>query len=60
MIYYPLPVHAQPAYAYLGYRTGQFPVAEELCGAVLSLPLHPLLTGEQVDYVAEIVGQWAV
>ena len=51
MIYYPLPVHAQEAYAYLGYRSGQFPVAERLCGAVLSLPIHPLLTVEQQDYI---------
>ena len=51
MIYYPLPVHAQPAYAYLGYRLGQFPVAEQLCRAVLSLPIHPLLTSEQQDYI---------
>ena len=56
MIYYPLPVHAQPAYAYLGYRAGQFPVAEQLCEAVLSLPIHPLLTAEQVDYIAGRVG----
>ena len=55
MVYYPLPVHAQPAYAYLGYRAGQFPVAERLCGAVLSLPIHPLLTVEQVDYVTDAV-----
>ena len=51
MIYYPLPVHAQPAYAYLGYQTGQFPVAEQLCRAVLSLPIHPLLTMEQQQYI---------
>jgi dTDP-4-amino-4,6-dideoxygalactose transaminase len=51
MIYYPLPVHAQPAYAYLDYQAGQFPVAEQLCGAVLSLPIHPLLTGEQQEYI---------
>ena len=51
MIYYPLPVHAQPAYAYLDYRAGQFPVAEQLCGAVLSLPIHPLLSEEQQAYV---------
>lgn len=50
-IYYPLPVHQQPAYAYLGYAVGQFPVAERLCQQVLSLPLHPGLTKEQVDYV---------
>ncbi|WP_230687520.1 DegT/DnrJ/EryC1/StrS family aminotransferase [Hymenobacter ruricola] len=58
MIYYPLPVHAQPAYQYLGYRAGQFPVAERLCGAVLSLPIHPLLMAEQQDYVVEIVQQF--
>ena len=51
MIYYPLPVHAQPAYAYLGYQGGQFPVAERLCGAVLSLPIHPLLAAEQQEYI---------
>ena len=56
MIYYPLPVHAQPAYAYLGYRAGQFPVAERLCGAALSLPIHPLLTEEQAIYISHSVG----
>ncbi|GAB2873278.1 DegT/DnrJ/EryC1/StrS family aminotransferase [Hymenobacter ruber] len=56
MIYYPLPVHAQPAYAYLGYQAGQFPVAERLCGAVLSLPIHPLLAVEQQEYVIGRVG----
>jgi UDP-2-acetamido-2-deoxy-ribo-hexuluronate aminotransferase len=54
-VYYPLPVHAQPAYAYLGYQAGDFPVAERLCGQVLSLPIHPGLTAEQVDYVAGAV-----
>ncbi|MGY3087577.1 UDP-2-acetamido-2-deoxy-ribo-hexuluronate aminotransferase [Hymenobacter sp. UYAg731] len=58
MIYYPLPVHAQPAYAYLGYRAGQFPVAERLSGAVLSLPIHPLLTGEQQEYIIGRVGSF--
>ncbi|RZK22001.1 MAG: DegT/DnrJ/EryC1/StrS family aminotransferase, partial [Hymenobacter sp.] len=44
-VYYPLPVHQQPAYGYLGYQPGQFPVAERLCQQVLSLPVHPGLTG---------------
>jgi dTDP-4-amino-4,6-dideoxygalactose transaminase len=51
-IYYPLPVHQQPAYAYLDYRAGQFPVAEQLCRQVLSLPVHPGLTVEQQEYIA--------
>ena len=55
MIYYPLPVHAQPAYAYLGYHAGQLPVAERLCESVLSLPIHPLLTKEQVAYIIECI-----
>ena len=54
-VYYPLPVHAQAAYAYLGYAAGDFPVAERLCGQVLSLPIHPGLTGEQVDFVVSEV-----
>ena len=54
-IYYPLPNHLQPAYHYLGYQTGQFPVAERLCRTVLSLPIHPMLTSEQVAYVSEAV-----
>ena len=55
MIYYPLPVHEQAAYAYLDYRAGDFPVAERLCKSVLSLPMHPLLTAEQVAFVGEVV-----
>ena len=57
MVYYPLPVHQQPAYVYLGYQAGQFPVAERLCETVLSLPMHPLLTAEQVDYIGESIKQ---
>jgi UDP-2-acetamido-2-deoxy-ribo-hexuluronate aminotransferase len=57
MIYYPLPVHLQPAYAYLGYQPGQFSVAEQLCRSVLSLPIHPLLTVEQQEYIIEVILQ---
>ncbi len=55
VVYYPLPVHLQPAYHYLGYRTGQFPVAEHLCQTVLSLPIHPTLVPEQVAYITDAV-----
>ena len=57
-VYYPLPVHQQPAYAYLGYQTGDFPVAERLCQQVLSLPVHPGLTGAQVEFVANSLINW--
>ncbi|MCR5889629.1 DegT/DnrJ/EryC1/StrS family aminotransferase [Hymenobacter sp. J193] len=54
-VYYPLPVHQQPAYQYLGYRAGQFPVAERLCRTVLSLPIHPTLTEQEQVYIGEVL-----
>ena len=50
-IHYPLPLHLQPAYAFLGGRRGDFPVAEEACETVLSLPLYPRMSDEQVEAV---------
>jgi dTDP-4-amino-4,6-dideoxygalactose transaminase len=55
VVYYPVPVHLQPAYAYLGYSTRQFPVAEQLCHTVLSLPIHPLLSEAQVHYITSTI-----
>ena len=52
-IHYPIPLHLQPAYRYLGYQPGDFPVAEEAAKNVLSLPIFPEMTDEMVDYVAE-------
>lgn len=59
-IHYPLPVHLQPAYAYLGLGRGAYPVAETCADSVLSLPMYPEMTREQLATVAnaliEIVG----
>jgi dTDP-4-amino-4,6-dideoxygalactose transaminase len=51
MVYYPMPLHLQEAYHYLGYKKGDFPVAEELSQLVLSLPMHTELTNEQLESI---------
>jgi dTDP-4-amino-4,6-dideoxygalactose transaminase len=56
-IHYPIPVHLQPAYADLGYKAGDFPIAEKLAGEVLSLPLYPELTDQQIGEVVAAVQQ---
>ena len=56
-IHYPIPVHLQPAYAGLGYKPGDFPVAEKLAQEVLSLPLYPELTPAQIEEVVAAVQQ---
>ena len=54
-IYYPLPLHLQPSLRSLGYKKGDFPVAEEAANSVLSLPFYPEMTEKEVDYVIEKV-----
>ena len=54
-IHYPIPLHLQPAYSHLGYKQGDFPVAEALADRILSLPLYPELTDAQVQEVVEAV-----
>jgi len=51
MVYYPGPLHVQEAYKYLGYKENDFPVTTLLCKEVLSLPMHPDMEQEQIDYI---------
>ncbi|HAB36258.1 MAG TPA: transcriptional regulator [Cryomorphaceae bacterium] len=55
MIYYPWPLHEQPAFASDRYPKGAFPVAEQLCQEVLSLPMHTELTQEIQDYIIHTI-----
>jgi dTDP-4-amino-4,6-dideoxygalactose transaminase len=51
-IHYPLPLHLQPAFKYLGYNAGDLPRSEEIATRLLSLPIFPEITREQVNWVA--------
>jgi dTDP-4-amino-4,6-dideoxygalactose transaminase len=56
-IHYPIPLHLQQAYHYLGYKEGDFPVAETSSQKIISLPMFPEITNDQVDFVCDCLKQ---
>jgi len=57
-IHYPIPLHLQPAYKNLGFTQGSFPVSETLAKEMLSIPLYPELTEEQLTYIVDNIKQF--
>jgi len=57
-IHYPVPIHLQPAYAFLGYQKGSFPVTEKCAQELLSLPMYPELTAEQIETVTTAIADF--
>ncbi|NQT75362.1 MAG: DegT/DnrJ/EryC1/StrS family aminotransferase [Candidatus Omnitrophica bacterium] len=53
LVHYPIPIHLQEAYKDLGHKKGDFPVSERCCGEILSLPMYPELSEEEIGYVVE-------
>lgn len=59
-LHYPIPLHLTQAYAHIGHKNGDFPMAEKLANEILSLPMYPELTEEQIDYVCEKIKEFYV
>lgn len=57
-VYYPLPLHLQPAFSYLGYKSGQFPQAELVSSQILALPVFPELMETQQESVVEAIAKF--
>jgi dTDP-4-amino-4,6-dideoxygalactose transaminase len=57
-VYYPSPLHLQPAFASLGYRRGSFPIAERTCHTVLAIPIQPALTESSQAYVVDRIAAY--
>ena len=55
MIYYPIPLHLQKAFQDPRYKAGDFPITEELCASVISLPMHTEMDPETLKYIADTV-----
>jgi dTDP-4-amino-4,6-dideoxygalactose transaminase len=57
-IYYPVALHLQEATRYLGYQTGDLPVAEQLCKEAIALPMYPELPQETLDFVLDRINAY--
>jgi dTDP-4-amino-4,6-dideoxygalactose transaminase len=58
IIHYPIPPHLSEAYAYLGFRKGDFPITESFADTVLSLPLYNGMTNDEQEYVIEMINAY--
>lgn len=58
-IYYPVPLHLQKCFAYLGHKEGDFPVAESVAKRIIALPIYPEITDDEIDYVCDVISAFA-
>jgi dTDP-4-amino-4,6-dideoxygalactose transaminase len=57
-LHYPVSIHLQKAYKHLGYKKGEFPIAEKNAEQCLSFPLYPELPGDQIDYICNNINKY--
>ena len=50
-VHYPMPLHLQEAFNYLGYQKGDFPIAEQVSSEIMSLPMNPYLSDDEIEYI---------
>ena len=54
-VHYPIPLHLQECFGYLGYRKDDFPIAEEVSSEIMSLPMNPYLSDEEIEYIVKVL-----
>ena len=55
VIHYPIPLHLQKAYSDLGYKKGDFPVAERVAQEIISLPIYPYMKDKDIKFVVKLI-----
>jgi len=58
LIEYEIPLHLQKTFSYLGYKEGEFPIGEKLSKEILSLPMNPFLSEEEIEYISKGILQF--
>ena len=54
-VHYPMPLHMQECFECLGYKEGDFPVDEKVSKEIMSLPMNPYLSDEEIEYICEVI-----
>ena len=52
-IHYPMPLHLQECFEYLGYKKGDFPISEIVSNEIMSIPMNPYVRDEEIEYIKE-------
>ena len=58
VIHYPIPIHLQKAYTNLGFKKGDFPITEKIADQIISLPIHPNLYDEEIEFIANKINDF--
>lgn len=56
-VHYPMPLHLQECFEYLGYEKGDFPISETVSDEIMSLPMNPYLTSDKIEYICRNIEQ---